>query len=363
MDDRSDMMVLDDAVSYSISPENPKGEKGKGAMATEGFGAGAARELGKGWKIHPCELIKPGETLTLADMDGSGMIESMWFGGVVDKNYILRIYWDESAEPSVECPLPDFFAYGWAETQDDQWMKGPFFTLNSSQVVVGPIRGLNCFWKMPFRRHCRMTIENRTERGYMCFYQINYIRTSLPENIGYFHAQYRQSKPLRQGEVHTVLNGVQGKGKYVGLAMSIGLNGDGRWWGEGELKIYLDKDQEAPSIVYTGTEDYFGGSFNFEVDGAYTTYSTPYLGMHYYRKPDGLYNIQPRFSMYRWHVQDAIRFQSDIRIEIQDLGWTRKDLYLARRDDLFTVCYWYQTLGGTSFPKLPDSRELRIVSE
>lgn len=357
------MALLDDAKSYSICPENPTGEHGMGAMAETGTGERCARELGKGWKINPCYMIEPGEIKNLAEITGSGVIESMWFGGVSDKNYILRIYWDGQENPSVECPLTDFFAYGWGETIDNEWMKGPFYSLNSQQVVVGANKGYNCFWEMPFRKKCLITIENRTDTTYMCYYQINYRKEELPENIGYFHAQYRQSKPLQQGRVHTAVDGIKGKGKYVGMAMSIGLNGDGRWWGEGEIKIYLDGDQEYPSICYTGTEDYFGGSFNFEVDGGYTTYSAPYMGMFYYQKPDGLYNIQPRFSMYRWHVTDPIRFESELKVTVPVLGWVKEGLYLARRDDIFTVVYWYQTLDGTEFPQLPPREELRVISQ
>lgn len=357
------MALLDDARSYSISPENPTGEHGRGAMAETGTGGECARELGKGWKINPFLIISPGEIITLAKIEGSGVIESIWFGGVSNKNYILRMFWDGQDTPSVECPLTDFFAYGWGETTDNDWMRGPFFTLNSQQVVVGPNKGYNCFWEMPFRKNCRIEIENRTERDYMCYYQITYRKEELPENIGYFHAQYRQTKPLLQGQVHTAVDGVKGKGKYVGMAMSIGLNGDGRWWGEGEIKIYLDGDREYPSICYTGTEDYFGGSFNFEVDNSYTTYSTPYMGMFYYEKPDGLYNIQPRFSMYRWHVVDPIRFETELKITVPILGWVMDGLYLARRDDIFTVVYWYQTLEENVFPKLPEKSQLRVIRQ
>lgn len=355
--------LLSDARTRTITPENFTGEKGKSCMAEEGTGQEAARKLGKGWKISPSIHIKPGEVFTLADIQDCGAIVSMWFGGVVDRNYILRIYWDNQENPSVECPLADFFGYGWGETMVGDWMKGPFHPLISEPVVVAPNKGLNCFWQMPFRARCLMTIENRTDVEYMCYYQINYTLTEMPEKIGYFHAQYRQAKPIKSGEVYTIVDQIEGEGQFVGTALSVGLNGDARWWGEGEVKFYIDEDEDYPTICTTGTEDYFGGSFNWEVDREYVTYNSPYMGMYYYRKPDGLYNIQPRFSMYRWHLPDPIRFKKGLSVTIQDLGWTEPGLYLTRRDDFYSVAFWYQTLPTAIFPKLPDIDAIRFISE
>lgn len=361
--DLKELAYLSDEESYSICPENFTGERGMAALSTEGTGAHAARELGKGWKISPSIIIRPGEVFTLADIKGSGAVKSMWFGGVVCKNYVLRIYWDDEQKPSVECPLSDFFAYGWGNVTEGDWMKGPFYTLNSLPVVVAPNRGFNCFWYMPFRKHCVITIENRTKGDYMCYYQVNYVKKKVEQHELYFHAQYRQSVPLIKGENYTILDEIKGQGHYVGTALSIGLNGDGRWWGEGELKVAVDDDnnkQDCFSICYTGTEDYFGGSFNWEVEGEYRTYSTPYMGMYYYQKPDGLYQIQPRFSMYRWHIADPIYFHKSIKVIIQDLGWVEENLYLARRDDIYSVAFWYQTPGTLSYPELPRCEQMRI---
>lgn len=357
------LYLLSDAKTRTITPENFTGEVGKSAMAEQGTGAKAARELGKGWKLSPSIMIKPGEVFELAHIVDSGAIVSMWFGGVIDKNYILRIYWDGQETPSVECPISDFFGYGWGETVMDQWTKGPFYPLISEPVVVAPNKGMNCFWNMPFQKSCRMTIENRTQLDYMCYYQINYILTEIPKNAAYFHAQYRQAKPILKGDVYTIVDGIEGEGQYVGTALSVGLNADAKWWGEGEVKFYIDEDEEFPTICTTGTEDYFGGSFNWEVDQQYVTYNSPYMGMYYYKKPDGLYNIQPKFSMYRWHLPDPIRFKKKLKVTIQDLGWIEKDLYLARRDDFYSVGFWYQTLPIGKMPKLPSVGELRIVSE
>lgn len=359
--DLGSITKLSNAKSFSVSPENLTGEKGKGAMAEKGTGELCARELGKGWKISPSINISPNETFVLADIKDMGAITSMWFGGVVDRNYILRIYWDNNENASVECPLPDFFASAYMKSVYNDWNTGPHFALESLPVVIAPNRGMNCFWQMPFRQRCLITIENRDDKDFICYYQINYTITDIPQDAAYFHAQFRQVKPLLKGDTYTIVDNVQGPGHYVGTAINIGLNGDGNWWGEGELKFFMDGDTTDPTICYTGTEDYVGGSFNWDVDGQYVTYSTSYMGMHYYQKPDGLYRIQPRFSMYRWHIPDPIRFQNDLRVTMQDLGWKKGRIYLARRDDISTVAYWYQMLPFNKFPDLPDKQALEIV--
>lgn len=353
------LSLLSDAESRSISAENFKGEKGKGTMATEGFGAGFSSELGRGWKVSPAITIKPGQTALIADIDGPGAIQSMWFAGYVGRDFIIRIYWENQAQPSVECPLSDFFAAGWSNN-DNGFHKGPFAQLNSLPVVVAPNRGLNCFWEMPFRKHCVITMENRGLKETFCFYQVNYTLTDVPENAAYFHAQFRRTNPVPYKECYTIVDKISGKGQYVGTALLVGLNGANRWWGEGEIKFYIDGDTEFPTICGTGTEDYFGGAFDWDVDGEYVTYSTPFMGMYQVIQPDGLYMSQQRFSMYRWHIMDPIRFKEDLRITLQDLGWRSDRKYLPRQDDIASVAYWYQTLPTAPFPQLPDRSYLDI---
>lgn len=344
---------LSNAKSRAINAENPTGIKGRCAMADKGTGASCAEGLGRGWKISPSILIPAGEQAVLADIEGPAAIQSMWFGGYVGRDFILRIYWDNQGIPSVECPGPDFFACGWLDNSGDP-MKGPVVHLNSAVVNVNPNRALNCFWRMPFRKHCKIVMENRGKEDQYCYYQINYSEEDIDESEAYFHAQFRQSRPLEYKKDHVILDGVCGKGQYVGTALSVGLNGPGRWWGEGEVKFYLDGDDEYPSICSTGTEDYFGGAYNWEVAGEYRTYSSLYMGMHQVLAPDGLYQSQQRFSMYRWHIPDAIRFSQDIRVTIQDLGWKMDRRYMVRRDDFASVAFWYQTLPTAVFPELPD---------
>lgn len=352
---------LSDAESRSISAENPTGGKGMGAMA-EPDPAGAARELGRGWKCRPSVRIAPGATTTLAEITGPGMVQSLWFGGsIVHRDCILRIYWNGQEQPSVECPLPDFFASPWAKQNPDRPTAGPFAPVNSLPVAVNPARGLNCFWAMPFQKHCRMTLENRhPRRAADCFYQINYELAPVPDDAACFHAQFRRVNPLPRLQPYVILDGVAGAGHYVGTAMGWGINHNG-WWGEGEIKFFLDGDGEFPTICGTGTEDYFGGAYDWEIDGQYQTYTTPFLGMHQVLRPDGTYRSQHRHAMYRWHIADPIRFRRDLRVTIQSLGGGSEGRFHPGQNDICSVAFWYQSLPTAPFPTLGDRDALEIV--
>ena len=289
---------LSSAKTRSISAENFTGEKGKAGMATEGTGVEPARDLGRGWKISPSIMIGPGETATLGEIDGPGAIQSIWISGYTGKDFILRLYWEEQTEASVEVPLPDFFALPWGAVYSDstQGTRERSVRVSSTPVTVAPKSGLNCFWEMPFRNKCRLTMQNiHPDEARVCYYQINYALTDVPADCAYFHAQYRRVNPLPYQEVYTIVDGVNGRGHYVGTSMGWGINNT-RWWGEGEIKFYLDGDDEFPTICGTGTEDYFGGSYNWDVGGQYRTYTTPFLGMHQVIRPDGTYQAQHRHA-------------------------------------------------------------------
>jgi len=304
---------ISQAQTRSISPENFTGEKGKGGMATEGISASCARDLGQGWKISPAIDIKPGETRELANIEGSGALQQIWMTPTGHWRFsILRIYWDNQENPSVECPVGDFFASGWNQ----------FAQISSLAVCVNPGSAFNCYWEMPFRKRCRVTLTNIGLEKMTLFYQINYTLTDVPEDAAYFHAQFRRRNPLPYKEVYPILDGVKGQGHLAGIYMAWGVNNVG-WWGEGEIKFFLDGDNEFPTLCGTGTEDYFCGSYNFENQKTkqYQEFTTPYAGLPQVILPDGLYSSQTRFGMYRWHISDPVRFQQDLRITIQALGW------------------------------------------
>jgi hypothetical protein len=344
---------LSEAETRSISPENFTGEKGKGGMATleEGTAGDVARELGQGWKVNPFVNIESGQTFTLAEIDGSGAIQHIWMTPTGNWRYsILRFYWDGEKKPSVEVPVGDFFGMGWGE----------YAPLNSLAVTVNPGSAFNSFWPMPFRKKCRITMENIGEDAMRVYYQIDYTLTEVPDDAAYFHAQFRRSNPT-EGSLYTLVDGIKGKGHYVGTFMAWQVNNKG-WWGEGEIKFFMDGDKKFPTISGTGTEDYFLGSYNFENKRThqYEEYSTPFAGLHQVIRPDGVYNSQQRFGMYRWHVQDPIRFNKDLKVTIQDLGWRSGHRYLPQKSDISSVVYWYQAEPHAPFPDLPSKNELEV---
>ncbi len=341
------------AQTRSISAENFTGEKGRGGMATEGTGAGAARDLGRGWKISPSIIIAPCSTVTLGNIQGSGAIQHIWLTTHPHnwRRLVLRAYWDGEEHPSIETPCGDFFAQGWCERSN----------VNSLPIAVNPAGGFNSYWEMPFRQRARLTIENLGTEQVVLYYQIDYTLTDVPADAAYFHAQWRRSNPLGYKEVHTLLDNVKGKGHYVGTYLAWQSNSPG-WWGEGEIKFYLDGDADFPTICGTGTEDYFGGAWNFEHPGGqYGSYSTAFLGLPQVIKPDGLYRSQQRFGMYRWHIMDPIRFEENLRVTIQALGWHSGGRYLSLRDDIASTAFWYQTEPHAPYPSLPGADELEVL--
>ncbi len=356
---------LSDAQSRSISPENFTGERGKGGMSVDGPAAERAKGLGQGWKISPFIVVPPGGTFELANIEGPGAIQQIWMtlANVKWRFSILRFYWDDQQHPSVECPAGDFFANGW-ET---------FAQVTSLPVCVNPGRAFNCYWEMPFRKRARITMTNLGDEPLMVYYQVNYTLTPVPADAAYFHAQFRRVNPLPYKSVYTLLDGVSGQGHYVGAYMAWGVNNSG-WWGEGEIKFYMDGDDAFPTICGTGTEDYFCGAYNFDpglLDRApnashYKEFTTPYAGMPQVLRPDGTYQSQQRFGLYRWHLMDPVRFKRDLRVTIQALG-SRYGLnnmplrYLPLQDDVASVAYWYQTLPTAPFPALPDRDYLEII--
>lgn len=347
--------LLSGAVTRSISPENYTGEKGKGGMCKleDGFAKVAARELGRGWKVNPFIVIPAGETFEIANIEGAGALQHIWMTPTGRwRNTIIRFFWDGQTTPSVECPVGDFFCSGWQS----------FFQISSLAVCANPGSAFNCYWNMPFRKNCRITLENRAVEDVTYYYQIDYTLTEVPEDCAYFHAQFRRTNPLPYKSDYTILDGVRGQGQYVGTYMAWGVNNN-MWWGEGEIKFFMDGDSEYPTICGTGTEDYFCGSYDFEdpySHDRYLSFTTPYAGFHEVAT-DKLYKSQKRFGMYRWHITDPIRFSSDLRVTIQALGWREDHRYLPLQDDIASVAFWYQTLPAAEFPALPDKDYLEVI--
>ena len=355
----SNIYRLSNAKTRSISPENFNGAKGQGGMATEGTGKSASRDLGQGWKVSPSVVIKTHATFTVAEIDGSGSIQHIWMTPTGNwRNSILRFYWDGETTPSVEVPVGDFFCMGW----------GQYSPLKSLAVCVNPGSAFNCYWPMPFRKKCRITMENIDNRDMVLYYQVDYTLTDVPSDAAYFHAQFRRVNPLPYKGVYTLLDNVKGRGQYVGTYIAWGVHNNG-WWGEGEIKFYIDGDTKYPTINGTGTEDYFCGSYDFDtrkkndagVDEVnYTEFTTPYSGLCQVIKGDGHYQVSQRFGLYRWHIADPIRFEKDLKVTIQALGWRSEGRYLPLQDDIASTVFWYQTAPHNTFPELPNKDGLEV---
>lgn len=338
--------------TFSVSPENLTGEKGKGGMAVEGSASDAARELGPGWKVNPFLVCQPGETVVLADVQGQGAVKHFWItDNAKSRVLILRIFFDGHKNPAVEAPVSDFFAN--AEHTE-------YRQLSSLAMCVNPGRGLNCYFEMPYFRSFRVEIENIGPNPCNIYYQIDCEEKTIPEDSLYFHAQFRRMNPLPYMEPYVILDNIKGNGHYVGTYMHWGVKSN-RWWGEGEIKFYIDGDTDYPSICGTGTEDYFCGAYNFDVDGKYIEFTTPYSGMYKVRTTDQLYRSQRYFNMYRWHITDPVYFKENLKVTIQALGWRSEKRYLPLQDDISSVAYWYSDTLDDEYPTLPDKNGLEII--
>ena len=346
-----------DMESRSINPENPKGEKGKG-----GTSVGA---LGKSRKGNAYLDLPQGKEVLLAEITGPAVIQHIWCtvqdrtknDEFVIRDLVLKMYWDDEGSPSVEVPLGDFFCNGF----------GTKCQVVSLPIVVAPYGGFNCFLPMPFRKTARITIENQHPVDiHAFFYTINYSLVSEIDNEqGYFHAQWRRSNFGRLAEDHVIADGITGKGHYVGTYLAWAAL-ERYWWGEGEIKMYIDDDIDYPTICGTGVEDYVGGAWGFYerdelgvTQKRETTYNTPFMGYPYYSTFDGTkkdiygFDAVPMHGLYRWHVMDPIRFKEKFKISVQQIGHDGNTLF-ERADDVSSVAYWYQTEPHNPNYNLPE---------
>ena len=354
-----------------FSAENVYGEKGKGGMAKveatpqpETVKIGqiwdgpnlCSRDLGQKWKVRPCITLPSGSTTTIMDTSGPGRITHIWI--TVDqkafRDIIIRMYWDGEDMPSVESPLGDFFCCGFSKA----------LKIAAIPINVNPTGGLNCYFPMPFRKYAKITVENRAPKdqgGF--FYAISMDEDVVGPDEAYFHAKFRRENPLAYMFDYLIVDGIEGKGHYVGTQMCWQQNNSG-WWGEGEFKAFIDGDKEFPSYCGTGTEDYFGGAWCY-----YDNYSAPFMGYQdmmnagYYgedkkRPPNELGN---RHSMYRFHIMDPIRFEKDFMATMQAIGWRSEGRYLPLCDDIASVAYWYQAEPHKKFECLGSRDDLEVI--
>lgn len=328
--------------SFGFSAENPTGQKNGGTKGKDCE------------KLRPCIQIAPGETVTLCDTDGPGMITHIWFTGYVGHSFVMRIYWENEEFPSVEAPISAFFGCAYDENFKDR--DGNYIVLNSAKILTAPGRGFNSYWEMPFEKHCRITMENRSKKEETLYYMISGWYGEIPQDAGYFHAAYRQEHPVTKGRAYTIIDGIEGRGCFAGLTLATGMNGNNTCWVEGEAKMYIDDDQY-PSMNYTGTEDYFCGSYGFGNDiilNHYQTFSGMYTGLFAIMGDNReFYNGQQRFLLYRFHEKDPVYFSKNFKMTIDNLGWTG-----PRYDDYTSVAYWYLEKTSKLAKELPSDEEM-----
>ena len=351
----NNLTLKKDIRTFSVCPENLTGMKGEGGKTPlgEGSASNAARDLGQGWKVNPYIIIPAGETAVLADIKGEGAIKHFWItdNARSGRLLLLRIYFDGQKSPAVDVPLSDFFAN--ANYKE-------YRQLSSLAMCYNPCKGMNCYFEMPYFKGFRVEIENTGAEDTRVYYQLDCEEKKLPADSLYFHAQFRRVNPLPYKEVYTILDNIKGNGLYVVTYMYWGVKTNG-WWGEGEIKFYIDGDTDYPSICGTGTEDYFCGAYNFDVNGKYTEFSTPYSGLSKIRSTDETYHSQRYFDMYRWHITDPIYFKEDLRVTIQALGWRSGNRSLPLQDDISSVAYWYSDNLEDVYPPMPSADEREII--
>jgi hypothetical protein len=309
--------------SRSISFENPSGERGKGGQA--------ASKLGVGRKGSPAWTLKPGETIQLCDIQGRGTIRHIWITTAHDalnlRSQVVRVYWEGQEHPSIECPLGDFMGFA----------HGKVMAYQSAVHSVGASAGMNLWLPMPFTKRARMTISNEGTASPPFFYQIDYtLGDRHDRGVGRLHTLFRRENPTALKQDFELLPSREGQGRFIGSVMGIRAL-EGNWWGEGEVKVYLDGDTEYPTICGTGSEDYVGLSWGMQ--------QTPF-------RHHGCSLDQKGFvSMYRWHLPDPIYWEKEVRVTIQQIGW--KDGLYERQDDWSCATFWYEPVPSAPLPEMP----------
>ncbi len=312
-------------VSRSICFENPTGAPGAGGKA--------ASNLGVGRKGAPAITLNIGQSVQLCDIQGPGTIRHIWMTTSNNpmnlRSLVIRAWWDGQAHPSIECPIGDFMGFAHGRVM-------PYFSAVHS---VGRNAGMNIWLPMPFTTGAKFTLTNEGKENVPLFYQIDYTEgDNHPADVGRLHVLFRRENPTTQKRDFELLPQRTGKGRYIGAVIGIHNQHPDLWWGEGEIKIYMDGDTNFPTIVGTGSEDYIGLSYGVQ--------QTPYFY-------NGCSLDDNNFvSMYRWHLPDPIYWKKEARITIQQIAW--KDGLAEIQDDWSTATFWYEPVPSAALPTLPN---------
>lgn len=313
--------------------ENPNGVKGNG---------GKTNKTAKG---NAFEFMEPGETKNLLDVKGEGTIQRIWL--TIDHSPLklrslrLQFFWDGSSKPAVDVPLGDFFVYN----------LGKQVAFESALFSSGEGRSYNCYIPMPFKKAAKVLLINEGKDRVKLYYDIDFLLHKLPSNALYFHAWWNRQQSGQLGDDYILLPKVEGKGRFLGI--SVGLNTDTSysksWWGEGEVKMYLDGDSKYPTINGTGAEDYIGSAWGLR------KFINQYQGCTIANDSTG------QFCFYRWHIPDAIYFNKDIKVAIQQIGgWMKEDMKkLYQRGANFKAV----TVDGPRFVRLLDMDKPPLLTD
>jgi D-arabinan exo alpha-(1,3)/(1,5)-arabinofuranosidase (non-reducing end) len=311
-------------LSRSISFENPSGAPGEGGKA--------ASNLGPTRKGSPARSVNPGEKVTLCDIEGPGTIRHIWMTTrPIPQNLrslVIRVWWDDQEHPSIECPVADFFGIA----------HGIVKPYGSAVHSVGEKAGMNIWLPMPFAKRARFELVNEGEKAMPLYYQIDYtVQDKHPEDVGRLHVLFRRENTTTEKEDLELLPKREAKGRFIGSVIGI-RNLHDQWWGEGEIKVYMDGDQEFPTICGTGSEDYVGLSWGIQ--------QTPFL----YNGCS--LNADNYVCMYRWHLPDPIAWQKECRITIQQIAY--KGGLRETEDDWSCSTFWYEPVPSAPLPEFPD---------
>ena len=314
-------------ISRSICFENPTGAPGEGGKA--------ASKLGVGRKGKPATTLKAGQTVQLCNIEGPGTIRHIWMAGpktpLILRSLVIRVWWDGQAHPSIECPIGDFMGFA----------HGKVMAYQSAVHSLGQKAAMNIWLPMPFAKNARITLTNEGKEKVSVYYQIDYtIADKHPGNVGRLHVLFRRENPTTMKKDFVLLPQRKNMGRLMGAVIGVRGLTPGQWWGEGEIKIFMDGDTEYPTICGTGSEDYVCLSWGVQ--------QTPFLY-------NGCSLNQKDFvSMYRWHLPDPIAWQKECRITIQQIAYKKGKGLAETVDDWSTATFWYEPIPSEPLPKMPD---------
>lgn len=317
-------------LSRSISFENPSGAPGEGGKA--------ASPLGVGRKGSPAKTVKPGESVQLCDIEGPGTIRHIWLTTrnipLNLRSAVLRGWWDGQAQPSIECPLGDFFGNA----------HGKVIGYQSAVHSVGPKGAMNFWQPMPFVQRAKLTISNEGTEPFDIVHQIDYtLGDKHSDDVGRMHVLFRRENPTMEKRDFEILPLRKNKGRYLGAVIGVRNLHPEQWWGEGEIKVYMDGDREFPTICGTGSEDYVGLAWGVQ--------QATYLY-------NGCSLKQKNFiSMYRWHLPDPYAWKKEARITMQQIAWQdppKMEGLAEVQDDWSCATFWYEPIPSAPLPPLPD---------